>query len=124
MAVDPYAESAFARARRDFPAAFTGTVKAWVWNAVTSITGGAVGAYIAWDCHRLAQVLIVAAGLAIGAVFGALWAFIVLWIRSVATQRNEARTRMNEFATQAGEIAIPPTATVFVGGTHYHGGDP
>lgn len=117
MAVDPYGESAFARARRDFPGAFTGTIKAWAWNLCVSVAGFAIAAWLSWHRDRQAQVIIGAAGLILGAIFAAVCVFVVVWLRSAARQRDEARTRIKELE---GGIPIAPATTIFIGGTHTH----
>ena len=116
MSADPYAESAFSRARRDFPEAFTGTITAWAWNLLVVAGCGAGATYLAWGRRRSAQVLIGLASVIVAATVAASLAFAVVWLRSLARQRDEARAQIG-----ARGAAIPTPATqIFIGGTHYH----
>lgn len=72
-------ETAFRRARREFPPVLTGSPRMWFWSTFWGLAGLAVGGYFSYDHRQVAFVGISVGAAAAGLVVALLTAFGALW---------------------------------------------
>jgi hypothetical protein len=111
-------ETAFTRARREFPSLITDSRWMWAWLTAWGFVATGAGVYLAWDRGRTGVVVITLASLAAGLVTALVTAFLLVWARAPVWQRNEARKLVAQLQETSGfPDVVLTTKQVLVVGT-------
>jgi hypothetical protein len=92
--MDLHSESAFSRAKRDFRALVTNTVRVVVWFSLCNIAVVGATTYLSWGHQKGAQTLIGVAALTAGTLLALGLPLGALWVTAPVRQRNEARAAL------------------------------
>jgi hypothetical protein len=95
-ALDPYAETSYARARRSLHTLVTSTIRFAVWFAFVNAAVVGATSYLSWGHQRSALVAIDVGAFVAGSIAAFVLPLTALWVIAPVRQRNEARAALAE----------------------------